>query len=144
MVVVGAVRLGDRAEVEGVAAGVEDGGVPVRGVHGVHHTRVRRLRAPAEPGGEAERSSAEFGRPVRESGGAVGELELAALAFLCVLDVGEQEARPVGGVGDDAVAQRDPDVGAVAAAQAQLGPAALAEVRSRVPMSSGWTRSEKA
>ncbi len=55
----------------------------------------------------------------------MGELELAALALLDVLDVGQEEARAVGGVRDDAVAQADPDVRAVPAAQAELGAAAL-------------------
>src|SRR5690606_13087075 len=58
-------------------------------------------------------------------GGAVGEVELTPLAFLYVLDVGEQEAGPVGGGGDHAVAQRHPEVRPVAAGQPQLGPAAL-------------------
>lgn len=77
-------------------------------------------------------------------GGAVGELELAALAVLDVLDVGEQEAGAVGGVGDHAVAQADPDVRTVTAPEPELRPSPSADVRSRVPMSSGWTRSEKA
>ena len=57
--------------------------------------------------------------------GAVGELELVPLAVLDVLDVGEQEAGAVGGVGDHGVAQRHPDVRAVAPPEPQLGPAAL-------------------
>lgn len=57
--------------------------------------------------------------------GAVGELELAALAFLYVLDVREQEAGAVGGVRDHGVAQADPDVRAVAATESELGPPAL-------------------
>lgn len=57
--------------------------------------------------------------------GAVGELQLAALAVLYVLDVGEEEARPVGGVGDDGVAEGDPDVGAVPAAEAEFRASAL-------------------
>ncbi len=57
--------------------------------------------------------------------GPVGELELVPLAFLDVLDVGEQEARPLGGVGDHRVAQAHPLVAAVPAGESQLCPAAL-------------------
>ncbi len=58
-------------------------------------------------------------------GGPVGELELVPLALLDVLDVGEQEAGPVGGVGDHGVPQGHPDVRAVPAGEAQLGASAL-------------------
>lgn len=57
--------------------------------------------------------------------GAVGELELVPLALLDVLDVGEQEAGPVGGVGHDGIAERDPYVRAVAPPEPQLSAAAL-------------------
>lgn len=57
--------------------------------------------------------------------GAVGEIELAALALLDVLDVSEQEAGAVVGVRDHAVAQRDPQVRPVAAPEAQFRVPAL-------------------
>lgn len=114
--------------------------------------RVQRLdrRGPyglwptAQPGAEPGAQLGAVGQAgQRVVAGAVGELQLVPLALLDVLDVREQEPGSVGGVGDDGVAQRDPYIRAVAAAQAQLGAAPSAEVRSRVPMSSGWTRSEK-
>lgn len=84
------------------------------------------MRAGAEAGGEA---GAQFGA-VGEAGEgvvacAVGELHLVALALGDVLDVGEEEAGPVGGVGDDGVAQAHPEVGALAGGEADLGAPAL-------------------
>lgn len=55
----------------------------------------------------------------------MGELDLAALAFLYVLDVREQKPGAVCGVGDDGVAQGHPDVGVVAAAESQFRATAL-------------------
>ncbi len=77
-----------------------------------------RLRQGAEP---APEPGLELGA-VRQSGervvaGPVGELELVPLAVLDVLDVGEQEARALGGVGHDRVPQTDPLVPAVAAGE---------------------------
>lgn len=126
MVVVAVEGLGAAGPVvEAVPVGVE-GGVAVRRVHGVDGGGVGGLGALTEPGGEPR---AQFGG-VRQPGegvvrGAVGELELAALAVLYVLDVGEEEAGPVGGVGDDGVAEADPDVGAVPPTEAEFGPPAL-------------------
>ncbi len=57
--------------------------------------------------------------------GAVGELQLVALALLDVLDVRQQITRPVGGVGNHGVAQRHPHERPVAPGQPQLRPAAL-------------------
>lgn len=102
---------------------------------------MRPLTQPrAEPGTQLGAVGQAGERVVR---GTVREVQLVALALLDVLDVGEQEARAVGGVGDDGVAQRDPEVRAVPAPEPQLRPSPSAEVRSRVPMSSGWTRSAK-
>src|SRR4051812_2603007 len=119
--------------VEGVerllAAGPEVETVAVRVEGRVAEGRVDRLQRGArvggalltEPGGQPR---AQLGG-VRQAGqgvvgGTVGELELAALALLDVLDVGEQEARPVGGVGDHRVAQGHPEVRAVPAPEAEL------------------------
>lgn len=95
------VAVGARAAAEVVVVGVVLGRlvrertVPVRRVQRLDRARLKGPGALAEAGAEA---GTQLGR-VRQAGervvrGAVGELELAALAFLYVLDVREQEAGP--------------------------------------------------